>query len=146
MKLLFRYVLHMASIEKDGPVSFKVTRPLFVPWPLFCRISLKSPILFIMGTSELSVLSLISYIMPRSEDGGWCYTTQGIGKLREKSPKWSSKSFFPTYNFPCLVEPSILTWLWHCFFPEPFWRLLPIPRHRALRTLLTYSKQTNHGN
>lgn len=141
MKLLLRYVLHMASIEKDGRVLFKFTRPLFVPSPLFCQISLKSSIIISKGTNEFSVLS-ISYNMQRSENDGWCYIMQFIGKLRKRILNGRGNSFYLMLSsLVWLIQVRPLTWLWHRFSPDLYLRFFSIPKHHALRTLKTYNKQ-----
>ena len=51
-----------------GQFPLNSAGPLFVPMlPLFCWISLKSPIVFLKGTIKFSILSSTCYIMARSE-------------------------------------------------------------------------------
>lgn len=54
--------------------------------------------------------------------------------------------FFPTANSSYLVDSgqAVNTTL-TCLFPDLVFRIFSIPKHLALRTLKTYSKQTNHG-
>ena len=96
--------------------------------------------------------SLAGYI-PRgrkeSDTTEWLNTQimQFIGELREKSPKWWNKLFFPNLiSLVCWIQVRPSTRLWRCIFPDLFLRPFDIPKHRALRTLKTYSKQTNHRN